>query len=159
MILEFLVFALLPVFPKKMTTVADKIIATLNVMRDIVLKEKEFTVRKLRELLVYHKGDGGDAVLDAVLESPFQKNKLHYILALIRRDIWRHRGAIEGTRLNTQKLVDENIIQFWSLCLTKEQQTGLVKCACQLIDLVKPIAEGEQWDETPLAEWIENKNK
>lgn len=142
-----------------MTTVADKIIATLNVMRDIILKEKEFTVKKLRELLIYHKGEGGDAVVDAVLESPFQKNKLHYILALVRRDIWRHRGAIEGTKLNTQKLDDPNITQFWSLCLTKEQQLGLVKCACQLIDLVKPIAEGEQWDATPAVEWAENTQK
>jgi hypothetical protein len=130
-----------------MPSVLDRILFALNTMRDIIIKDSK-TVNSLRQLLIERKGADGTVVLDAIVDSPFQADKIHYILALIKRDIWRHRHAIEGgTMLNLFKLPDADIKDFWNRCLSPVQQKALVQCACNVIDLVQPIAQQQGWDD------------
>lgn len=130
-----------------MPSVLDRILFALNTMRDIIIKDSN-TVASLRKLLIQHKGEDGAVVLDAIVDSPFQADKIHYILALIKRDIWGHRHAIEGgTTLNLSKLPDKGIRDFWEQCLSPAQRKALVQCACNVIDLVMPIAQQQAWDD------------
>lgn len=128
-----------------MPSVLDRILFALNTMRDVIIKDSN-TVSSLRKLMIARKGEDGATALDAVMDSPFQADKIHYILALIKRDIWGHRHAIDGTSLNLTKLPDKDIAEFWKTCLSPAQQKALVQCACNVIDLVMPIAQQQDWD-------------
>lgn len=132
-----------------MGSVRDKIIETLNVMRGIVFKSSK-SVEVLEELCPEESFQR--AALDAIRTSEFQKDKIHYILVLIKRDIWRHRHAIEGYTLNVKKIPADMQV-FWTKALDVTQRSALIKTALCLIDLVTPIADHERWDDAVDQEW------
>ena len=125
-----------------MPSVKEKIIDTLNLMRGVVF-ERADSVKVLESMCP--EDSVKRAALDAIRTSEFQLDKIHYILILIRRDVWRWKHAINGNTLDVTKL-PLDIRTFYTAALNEGQRDALLKLANRLIDLVTPIATYEEWD-------------
>lgn len=125
-----------------MPSVKETIIDALNMMRGVVFGRAD-SVTALESMC--SPDSVKRAALDAIRTSEFQPDKIHYILILVRRDVWRWRHALSTDGLDATQLPSD-IRAFWTTALDDRQREALVKLANRLIGLVTPIAEHEEWD-------------
>ena len=140
-----------------MTTLGDKILARMNCMRELVLKDAG-TVEKLRAAAAAHKRSEVKYALEALLDSPFQEQALPLIIDIAKKDFWRHRRAIisQGSGLGLDRSVvaakDPEVLAVWDM-LTPHQQEGVLKYAYSLVTMLGRLAEEEGWDDANITDW------